>query len=78
MEVRYLCTQQSPTITHQEKGSQRCASAVADRQFIWDESLNSGLQPFLKSYPLPLHKRGCWLDGKAHFRQMLTTGAEWW
>lgn len=29
--------------------------AVAVRQFIWDESLNSGLQPFLKSYPLPLH-----------------------
>lgn len=54
MEVRYLCTQQSPIITHQEKGSQRCTSAVADRQFIWDESLNSGLWPFLKSYPLPL------------------------
>lgn len=75
MEVRYLCIQQSPAITHQEKGSQHRTSAVADRQFIWDESLSSGLQPFLKSYPLPLHVS--WLRGAARSRQMLTTGAEW-
>lgn len=58
MELRYLCSQQSPVITHQEKGSQHCTSAVADRQFMWDESLSSGLQPFLKSYPLPLRVSG--------------------
>lgn len=52
------CTWWSPAITHQEKGSQHCTLAVADRQSIWAESLNSGLQPCLKSYPLPLCASG--------------------
>jgi len=72
MEVRYLCTQQSPIITHQGKSSQHCTSAVADRQFVWDESLNSGLQLFLKSYPLPLHA-----SGAAGFTEWLISDRCW-